>query len=102
MRKKQHDQGQQKQLAREHIDSLFKEAEETFSENKALANRYVELARRVAMKVKVRIPAEYKRRFCKYCHKYLRPGVNTRIRMRKGKVIIYCLECKRLRRIPVK
>lgn len=102
MKKRPHSKGQQKQLALEHIRSLFQQAEEVFREDKGLANRYVELARKIAMKMKVRLPAEYKRRFCKYCHRYLRPGVNVRIRTRKGRVVMYCGECKKVRRVGVK
>ena len=92
----------QKEIAKERVQILFKQAEETFSKNKSLANRYITLARKVAMKVKIRIPLELKRKFCKHCYKFLMPGVNSRIRTRDGKVIISCFECKKFIRIPVK
>ena len=92
----------QKEIARERIQTLFKQAEKTFSKNKSLANRYVTIARKIAMKVKIRIPKQLKRRFCKHCYKYLMPGINSRIRTRSGKVIISCFECKKFMRIPIK
>ena len=92
----------QKEIAKERVQVLFKQAEETFSKNKALANRYITLARKVAMKVKIRIPLELKRKFCKHCYKFLMPGVNSRVRTRDGKVIISCFECKKFMRIPIK
>jgi ribonuclease P protein subunit RPR2 len=92
----------QKEIAHERIKILFLEAGKVFSQNKALANRYVTLARKIAMKVKIRIPLELKRRFCKHCYKYIKHGVNARVRTRDGKVIISCLECKKFTRIPVK
>lgn len=91
----------QKEIARERVSILFEKAAAVFSENKPLANRYVTLARKIAMRVKVRIPLKYKRRFCKHCYKYLMPGVNSRNRVRGGKVVISCLECKKFTRIPV-
>ncbi len=91
---------EQKKIAEERIKILFQQAQENFSKNKSLANRYVTLARKIAMKVKVRIPLELKRRYCKHCYKYLMPGVNARIRTRIGKVVISCLECKKFMRIP--
>ena len=91
----------QKQIALERIKRLFEEAEEVFPKNKALANRYISLARKIAMKVRMSIPLEFKRRFCKHCYSYLKPGVNARIRTRGGKVIISCLECKKFTRIPI-
>ena len=92
----------QKDIANERIIILFEQAQEIFPKNKTLANRYVELARKIAMKVKVRIPMKLKRRFCKHCYRYLQPGVNARIRTRAGKVVISCLECKRFMRIPLR
>ena len=93
---------QQKEIAQERIQTLFQEAEKTFSTNKPLSNRYVTLARKIAMKVKCRIPMELKRKFCKHCYKYLFPGRNCRVRTREGKLIIYCLECKKYTRIVLK
>ena len=92
---------QQKEIAHERVKILFQKAGEVFSKDKSLSNRYVTLARKIAMKVKIRIPLELKRKFCKHCYKYLMPGVNSRIRTRDGKVIISCLECKKFTRIPV-
>jgi ribonuclease P protein subunit RPR2 len=91
----------QKEIAKERVKILFKQAEEVFPKNKALANRYVTLARKVAMKVKIRMPLELKRKFCKHCYKFLMPGVNSRVRTRDGKVIISCFECKKFVRIPI-
>jgi ribonuclease P protein subunit RPR2 len=92
----------QKEIAKERVKILFKQAEEVFPKNKSLANRYVTLARKVAMKVKIRMPLELKRKFCKHCYKFLMPGVNSRVRTRDGKVIISCFECKKFVRIPIK
>lgn len=92
----------QKEIAKERIKILFQQADKAFSKNKTLANRYVTLARKIAMKVKIRIPTELKRKFCKHCYKYLMHGVNARVRTRGGKVIISCLECKKFTRIPIR
>ena len=91
-----------KEIALERINTLFKEASGVFKEDKKLANRYVKLARELAMKFKVRIPSHLKRRFCKHCYSYLMPGENLRVRTREGKVIYYCLECKKFMRIPTR
>jgi len=92
----------QKAIAQERIAILFQEATEVFSKNHSLSHRYVTLARKLAMKFKTKIPLEFKRRFCKHCYKYLMPGTNARIRTRDGKLIIYCQECKKYTRIPLK
>ncbi|MBI2573346.1 ribonuclease P [Candidatus Woesearchaeota archaeon] len=89
-----------KEIARERIKILFSQADEIFLSDRTLANRYVHLARAIAMKAKIRIPLELKRRYCKFCYHYLRAGVNSRIRTREGKVVILCMDCKKMTRIP--
>ena len=89
-----------KETAKERVKELFAEATKTKSQK--LANRYVHLARKIAMKARIRMPREYKRRFCKHCYSYLKSGQNARIRTRQGKLVIYCLECKKYARIPLK
>ncbi|MAF50558.1 MAG: ribonuclease P [Nanoarchaeota archaeon] len=88
-------------IARTRIKKLFEEAEKMFKKDKKLSNRYVEIARKIAMKVNLSMPKKYKRLFCKHCYKYLRNGVNSRVRTNKGKVVIYCMECKKYTRIPL-
>ena len=92
----------QKEIAKERIDILMKKADSIFKNNKQLANRYVTLSRKIAMKVRMRFPQEHKRKFCKHCKKYLKSGKNSRTRTRDGKVIITCFECKKFTRIPIK
>lgn len=91
----------QKEIAQQRIRILFQQAEEMFTKNKAWANRYVSLARKIAMKTKTKIPAQLKRRFCKHCYSYLQHGINVRVRTRGGKVIIACLDCKKFMRVPI-
>jgi ribonuclease P protein subunit RPR2 len=92
----------QKEIARERIGILFQKADDIFSTNKSLANRYVTLARKISMKVQLQMPREFKRKYCKHCYTYLRSGVNARIRTRDGKVVISCFECKKFTRILIK
>lgn len=92
---------EQRAIAEERIRELFRQADSMFSRSRKLADRYVELARKISMKYKVRIPRQLKRRFCKHCHCYLKPGVNCRVRIAKGRVIYYCLSCKRFMRFGI-
>lgn len=66
------------------------------------ADKYVKLARKVAMKNRVRMPSEMKRVFCKHCYTHLKPGINARYRVHKSRVIILCQNCKRFTRVPLK
>ncbi len=93
---------QNKATAKEHMASLLKQAEEIFNKNKTLANRYVKLAREIAMKFKCRFTSEQRRKFCKHCYSFLMPNKNCRVRTRDGMLIHYCLECKNYNRYKYK
>ena len=90
----------QKYIARERIKHLIELAENIFSKFPDRADHYVLLARKVAMKARVRIPSPFKRRFCKHCYKFLQPGITCRVRTKGDKVVYYCLNCKKYMRFP--
>ncbi|MBS3132231.1 ribonuclease P [Candidatus Woesearchaeota archaeon] len=92
--------GEHKRIARERINELFRQASIAFPENKKMADRYVQLARKIAMKYKTVIPSGLKRRFCGHCYSYMKPGANQRIRIRNGVKIYFCMECKKVSRVP--
>ena len=89
-----------KRIAAERIEKLFSEAEKQFKKDKTLSDRYVQLARKISMKYKVKIPSSLKKRFCKHCKCYLVPGVNCRVRLYGKKVRYYCQSCKSYMRFP--
>ncbi|MEA3378747.1 MAG: ribonuclease P protein component 4 [Nanoarchaeota archaeon] len=92
---------QMQRIADERIKILFNQADSIFSTNPSLANRYVALARKIAMKANISIPRVFKRKFCKHCYKYLKHGINCRVRIKDGKVIYYCKSCKKYMRFPI-
>ncbi|MCK5299603.1 MAG: hypothetical protein KAJ54_00470 [Candidatus Aenigmarchaeota archaeon] len=91
-----------KEIALERIYILFSEAGKVFREDCGLAKRYVQLARKIAMRIVVPIPKELKPLFCRKCSEYLVYGVNAKQRLdSKNKVAVYtCLSCGNERRIP--
>ena len=91
-----------KKIARERIEILMRQAEKVFSKDKALAKRYVELARKIAMRCAMRFPKKWRRKVCRKCNALLVPGKNCRIRIYKHRIIITCLECGNIRRIPLR
>ena len=94
-----------RRIALERIHILFKLARETIHKDKALAQRYVNIARRLAMAAKVRLPREYRRQVCRHCKSFILPGVNCRVRIqqrREPHVVITCLECGKHMRIPLR
>lgn len=92
----------EKEIALERVKQLFKEADFVFKKNPERADRYVQLARKIAMKINLRIPRELKRRFCKHCNCYLKPGINCRVRTKNKKVVYYCKNCKKFMRFVIK
>jgi len=87
-----------KPLARDRIAVLFSEAEKKFDESPEYSDRYVAIARKIAMRERIRIEPQYRRRFCHNCYKYLVPGANMRVRVHNKWVSVTCLECKKTTR----
>jgi len=95
--------GSAKEIARERIGILLGLARRIFSEDRLLSKRYVELARRIGMKARVRLTKEQKMFVCKSCGGLLVPGVNCRVRTRSDFgtiVLITCLDCGAKKRYP--
>jgi ribonuclease P protein subunit RPR2 len=102
MKDRRHKPEWQTDIAKERIIILFREAAKSARANDfKRADRYVFLARKIGMKYNVKL-TRYKRKFCKYCYKYLLPGANAVVRTnpRTQSVEIKCLECKKINRYP--
>tara|TARA_Y100000310_G_scaffold344346_2_gene456590 strand:+ start:607 stop:924 length:318 start_codon:yes stop_codon:yes gene_type:complete len=89
-----------KELAKERIQELFKQAKEAFGKNPKRSDKYVQLARTLAMKARISMPKNLKKKYCKHCYAYFRPSVNCRVRVRKDLVIYTCLNCKKYTKHP--
>lgn len=92
----------QKRIAEERISRLFELAEKEFRTHPERSRRYVQLARKIAMRYTIQVPKAFKRKFCKKCYMYLVPGINSRVRTnaRQHAVIIKCLACGNVMRFP--
>ena len=89
----------EKKIALERVKILLREADAAFSHHPERSHRYVQQARRIAMKVRLKLPRSLKRTFCKHCLHFLRPGVNCRVRTRKKMLVVYCHHCKKFSRL---
>jgi ribonuclease P protein subunit RPR2 len=87
-------------IALQRIEMLFELAER--EQNDERRNRYVQLARRIGMRNRVRIPGHLKMRMCKSCHSFLIPGRNARVRLRGDRLVTTCLQCSYVERRPYK
>ncbi len=91
----------ERRIARERIDYLIERALEYRSIDYELARRYIELAKKIAMKYRVRLRPEQRRVFCKGCL-YPYRSDRMRVRIKKGRVIVTCLNCGRKRRYQIR
>lgn len=94
-----------RRIAMQRIQTLFRLANETFSENHALAQRYVDIARRIAMGARIRLPKEYRRQVCRHCKSFILPSVNCRVRIqqrREPHIVITCQNCGKAMRLPLR
>jgi ribonuclease P protein subunit RPR2 len=90
-----------KKIARERIFVLFGQAQRAFHDHPEWSNQYVELARKIAMRQRVRIDRDLRRRFCHHCYVYLVPGNNMRVRVHRGNVVVTCGACNKKTRYRV-
>jgi ribonuclease P protein subunit RPR2 len=89
-------------MAAQRIERLFRLAGEACRDRPDLADRYVDIARRISMRHRVGIPGELKRHMCKNCCGYLAPGVNARVRIDGRNILITCQRCGGIKRYPYK
>ncbi|RLG33580.1 ribonuclease P [Methanosarcinales archaeon] len=87
-----------RKIAFERIIRLFELAEECPERSR----RYLQLAKRIGMRHRVRIPRDLKQHMCRGCSVFLIPGKNARVRLqsRRGYITTTCLECGRVMRLP--
>jgi ribonuclease P protein subunit RPR2 len=87
-------------IALERMEILFKLAEEEFSHKPARSHRYVEMSRKIATKYNLKMPSQWRGRFCRNCHSFLKPGSNCLVRLSGSMVNINCLECGEVMKKP--
>jgi ribonuclease P protein subunit RPR2 len=94
-----------RQIALKRIRTLFELAKENVRSEPELAQRYAGIARRIAMRTRVRLPTEYRRLICRHCKSFIYPGVNCRVRVQRARephMAITCLVCGETMRILLK
>lgn len=92
----------QQKVAKMRIEGLFKQAEFAFNRDTKLSNRYMQLAMKISLKYNVPFSKQQKTQHCKKCESYLRPAVNARVRVSKGRAIVLCENCKNITRFQYK
>ena len=92
---------EERKIAFERINVLFSLADKYAQQGKTQrANRYAQLAWKIGMRYNVTLPGYLKRRYCRGCHTFLRPGVNCRVRLTGDRITMACGSCGRQYRYP--
>jgi ribonuclease P protein subunit RPR2 len=86
-------------LARQRMERLFSLAAEEHTLHPERSDRYVHIARQIGTRLRVRMPRQLKRLFCKHCGSYL-PASGARTRLHQGVLTATCLRCGRVVRRP--
>jgi len=103
MTKYKNKKNKQIEIAKKRIDKLFLLAEKNAKNSRFdLSDRYIKIARKIAMRYQIKINKDQKRKFCKHCYSYILPNINSRIRINRGKIIIFCKNCNKYTRILLK
>ena len=84
-----------RKIARERIEILFGQALLAFSAHPERSDRYIGIARRIAMRQRIRIDREFRRQYCHHCYSFLVPGKNMRVRVHRGNVVVTCSSCNK-------
>ncbi|MEM2932850.1 MAG: hypothetical protein QW622_01405 [Candidatus Pacearchaeota archaeon] len=80
------------------VITLWKEAKKIALKNKERARGYIKQIRAIKKHIKIKLPLEIRRGYCKRCYIPLVSG-KTAEKTRKGKLVeLECLECGTIRR----
>lgn len=88
-------------IATERIDILIDNALMEIHNDENLSQSYARLAKKIAMRVRIRMPYSMRLLFCKKCKQFIVPGFNSRIRIGRANVKcirITCMKCNHVYR----
>ena len=92
-------------IATERIEILIENALREIQNDEKLSQSYARLARKIAMRVRIRMPYMIRQLFCRNCKEFIVPGFNSRIRIGRAKVKsirITCMKCNHVYRKLIK
>ncbi|HID42902.1 MAG TPA: ribonuclease P [Archaeoglobaceae archaeon] len=90
----------EKKIAGERIKILIEGARKRMFEDYEIARRNIIIATRISQRYRVKIPRELKITYCKKCFFPYRSD-RFRVRVKKSRVIITCLNCGERQRFPI-
>jgi ribonuclease P protein subunit RPR2 len=84
------------EIAKERIDILITNALHEVNDDDMLSNAQANIAKKIAMRLRLRLPYYIRQLYCKKCKQFISPGKNARIRIGRSNikaVRISCLKC---------
>ena len=94
-----------KEIATQRILILFENAVSNASKNPRLAERQAQIARKISMRFKIKMPWQIRTSFCKKCKKFIVPNISSRVRLGQGNsksISITCSFCNHVYRKIIK
>ncbi len=82
-----------KQIAMERMQILLEYAQSNARDDYPLAQRQASIAKKISTKYRLQMPYELKICYCKKCKKFIAPGINSRIRLGRGKIKAVRITC---------
>ena len=90
-----------KLLAQERISILIRNAFQKIDDDYELANSQAQLAKKIAKRLRLKLPYDIRQLYCKKCKRFIVPGSNCRVRIGRSKIKalrITCLLCNNVYR----
>ncbi len=85
-----------REIAKGRVRLLIVHASQEALYDDVLANYQAKLAKKIAMRMRLRLPYEIRQLYCKKCKEFILPGISSRIRTGRSRlkaIRITCLKC---------
>ena len=82
-----------KEIATQRILILFDNAVSNARNNPRLAERQAQIARKISMRFKIKMPWQIRTSVCKKCKKFIVPGVTSKVRVGRSNVKSVRITC---------
>ena len=90
-----------KLVAQERILILIRNAFQKIDDDYELANSQAQIAKKIAKRLRLKLPYDIRQLYCKKCKQFIVPGFNCRVRIGRSKIKalrITCLLCNNIYR----
>ena len=82
-----------KEIASRRILILFENAISNARNNPELSQRQAHIAKKIAMRFKIKMPWQIRSSFCKKCKKFIVPNISSRVRIGRSNVKAIRITC---------